>query len=162
MSTSYTFSGTDSYSVADVKTVMQNTYEDIIGFANKGMISYKTAESWIEDLSYILNQKVLDFFELQLYSSTGTWLKSYRYSANSFGYLSSGSSSGGINYYSIPDGSKVKLYAKLDSGKGNYQSVNDELNRRGWGIGSASEGSQTYERSYVSNSLELKRSVISK
>lgn len=162
MSTSYTFSGTDSYTISDVKAVMQNTYEDIIGFANKGMISYPSAEKWIEDLTYILNQKALKFFELQLYNSNGTWLKSYRYTANSFGYLSSGSSSGGINYYCVPDGSKVKLYAELDYGKGNYQSVNEELNRRGWGIGSASEGSQTYERSYVSNSLELKRSIILK
>ena len=162
MSTSYTFTGTDTYSVSDVKAVMQNTYEDIIGFANKGIISYQAAEKWIEDLTYILNQKALKFFELQLYNNLGSWLKSYRYTVNTFGYLSSGSSSGGINYYSFPDGAKVKLFAELDESKENYQRVNEELNRRGWGIGSASEGSQTYERSYISNSLELKRSIISK
>src|SRR6185295_7869892 len=114
MSTSYTFSGTDSYSVSDVKAVMQNTYEDIIGFANRGMISYQSAEKWIEDLTYTLNQKALKFFELQVYNSYGTWLKSYRYTVNTFGYLSSGSLSGGINYYSLPDGAKVKLFAELN------------------------------------------------
>ena len=163
MSTSYTFTGTDTYSVSDVKAVMQNTYEDIIGFANRGMVSYKSAEGWIEDLTYILNQKALKFFELQLFSSNGTWIKSYRYTVNSFGYLSSGSLSGGINYYSLPDGAKVKLFADLNQeNKELYQKVNEELNRRGWGNGAASEGTQTYERSYVSNSLELKRSKISK
>lgn len=161
MSTSYTFTGTDSYSLSDVKVVMQNTYEDIIGFANKGIITYKMAMNWIGDLTFALDAKVIKFFEVQLYDKTGNRYKSYRYDVDAYGYLNTGSMSGGINYYLFPDGTKAGLYAELDFSKSNAPGVNEELHRRGWGIGTAMEGSRTYERSYTSNNLQLKRSIIS-
>jgi hypothetical protein len=162
MSTSYTFSGTDSYTISDVKAVMQNTYEDIIGFANKEIITYQRATNWIEDLTYMLNAKVVKFFEIQLYDKAGNRYKSYRYDVDTYGYLTTGSISGGINYFSFPDGTKAGLYAELDFSKNNASSVNEELNRRGWGVGTAMDGTRAYERSYISNNLQLKRSVISK
>ncbi len=162
MSTTFTFSGTDTYSVSDVKAVMQNTYEDIIGFANRGIISYNTAKNWINDLTFVLNEKVVKFFEVQLYDKNSTCYKSYRYNVDTYGYLNTGSMSGGINYYSLPDGTTVKLYVHLDFSKNNSASVNEELKRRGWGTGEALEGSETYQRSYISNNLQLKRSEIIK
>ncbi len=98
MTTSYTFSGTDTYSVSDVKAVMQNTYEDIIGFANRQLVEYNYAKSWIEDLTYLLNKRALKSFELQLYNSAGTRFKTYRYEVNTWGVVSSSDKSGGINY----------------------------------------------------------------
>lgn len=158
----YTFTGTDSYSVSDVKAVMQNTYEDIVGFANKEIITYERAKSWIEDLTYVLNEKVINFFEVKLYDKSGNWYKTYRYTVDTYGYLSSGSPSGGINYFACPAGTIASLYIDLDFSKSNTARVNEELNRRGWGTGSATEGTSTHERNYVSNSLQLKRSVITK
>ena len=161
MSSSYTFSGTESYSVTDVKAVMQNTYEDIIGFANRGLITYERAKSWIEDLTYVLNQKVIKFFEIQLYDGL-TWFKTYRYTVDTYGYLTTGSTSGGINYYILPAGTRAILYVDLDFSKADTSGVNEELKRRGWGTGSATEGNSTYQKSYVSNNLQLKRSEINK
>lgn len=163
MSTSYTFSGTDSYSVADVKAVMQNTYEDIIGFANRKMAEYGQAERWIEDLTYMLNKKALRSFELQLYNGSGRF-KSYRYDVNASGVVSSGDKSGGINYFEIPATTKVGLYADLNPDSSTYDEVRNELiQNRNWGTsGSAMSGTSSYERSYVSNDLQLKRSVIIK
>lgn len=160
----YTFSGTDSYSVADVKAVMQNTYEDIIGFANRQLIEYGNAESWIEDLTYILNKKAMKSFELQFYNSSGQRFKSYRYEVNSWGLVTSGDKSGGINYFEFPSSTKVGLFAKLDKDSTNYPTVLKELTEnRGWGTnGSAMDGNATRERNYVSNSLQLSRSVITK
>lgn len=162
MSTSQTFTGTDTYSVSDVKAVMQNTYEDIIGFANREMITYAWAKSWIDDLTYMLNKKVIKFFEIQLYDKYGSWFKSYRYDVDAYGYLSTGSLSGGINFYSFAEGTTARLLVHLDFTNNNAAAVNEELQRRGWGVGSASEGSQTYQRSYTSNNLQLKRSEITK
>lgn len=158
----FTFSGTDSYSEADVKAVMQNTYEDIIGFANRQIISYDRAKGWIEDLTYILKQKVVNFFEIQLYNTSGQKFMSYRYTVDSYGYLSTGSASGGMDYYSIPNGCRATLYVDLDYSKPNTNAVNAELNRRGWGTGTAMDGTHTHERNYVSNDLRLQRSVIKK
>lgn len=162
MSTSYTFSGTDTYSVSDVKAVMQNTYEDIIGFANRQLVEYNYAKSWIEDLTYLLNKRALKSFELQLYNSAGTRFKTYRYEVNTCGIVSSSDKSGGINYWEIPVNTKVGLFADLDTNSPSYQTVLNELTQnRGWGSnGSAMTGNSSYERSYASGSLQLKRSVI--
>lgn len=159
----YTFTGTDTYSVSDVKAVMQNTFEDIVGFANRGFISYDRAKGFIEDLTYILKNKTLKAFEIQL-SQAGTRYKSYRYVVGVAGYISSGDLSGGINYWSLPSGTVVQLYAELDNDSAAYSTVLQELqNNRGWGSnGSAMEGNSQTERSYVSNSLQLKRSVITR
>ena len=160
----YTFSGTDSYSVSDVKAVMQNTYEDIVGFANRQIVEYNDAKKWIEDLTYILNKKAIKSFELQLYNSTGQRFKSYRYEVNMWGLIISGDKSGGINYFDIPTSTKIGLFANLDKESTNYFSVLKELTEnRGWGTnGTAMEGSASHERSYVSNSLQLNRTVITK
>lgn len=158
-----TFTGTDTYTVADVKAVMQNTYEDIIGFANKGIISYDRAKGWINDITYLLNEKLLKSFEIQLYNSAGTKFQSYKYTVSVGGHLSSGSLSGGINFWSIPAGSTAGLFADMDYGKPNSTSVNEELERRGWGHnGSPLTGNESSERDYISNSLKLSRSVITK
>lgn len=163
MSTS-TFTGTDSYSVADVKAVMQNTYEDIIGFANRKFITYEDAEKWIEDLTYLLKKEILESFEVQLYDSSGERFRSYRYSVDTWGILSIGDKSGGINFYEIPSGATINLFAKLNKNAGNYSRVLKELvENRGWGTnGSEMTGDETHQRNYVSNSLQLKRSVITK
>lgn len=158
----YTFTGTDSYSEADVKAVMQNTYEDIIGFANREVIPYDRAKRWIEDLTYVLNQKVVKFFEIQLYNTSGQKFMSYRYTVDNNGYLSTGSSSGGIDYYDIPKDCSARLFVDIDYTKPNISAVEAELKKRNWGIGEAMEGSQTHERNYVSNDLRLQRSVIKK
>ncbi|MCP2027427.1 hypothetical protein L1276_002584 [Flavobacterium sp. HSC-32F16] len=158
----YTFSGTESYSESDVKAVMQNTYEDIIGFANRQIISYAHAESWIEDLTYILNQKVVKFFEIQINNASGTKFMSYKYTVDNYGYLSTGTASGGINYFAIPNGCSATLYVDLDFSKTNATLVNDNLRKRGWGTGSALQGTETQDRNYVSNNLRLQRSIITK
>lgn len=161
MSSTYTFSGTDTYSVSDVKAVMQNTFEDIIGFANRQLITYERAKQIIDDLTYILKNKTLKAFEIQLYQD-GKRYKSYRYEVSLSGFISSGDASGGINYFALPTSTFVGVYAELDNSSLSYASVLNELqSNRNWGTnGSAMEGSTTHERNYISNSLQLKRSVI--
>lgn len=158
----YTFSGTETYSESDVKAVMQNTYEDIIGFANRQIITYARAERWIEDLTYVLNQKVIKFFEIQIQNASGEKFMSYKYTVDTYGYLSTGTASGGINYFAIPSECSATLYVDLDFSKSTTVAVNEELNRRGWGSGTALQGTESQERNYVSNNLRLQRSVVKK
>ena len=159
----FTFTGTDSYTEADVKAVMQNTYEDIIGFANKGIITYDRAKGWINDITYMLKEKVLKSFEIQLYDSAGTRFQSYKYTVSVGGHISSGNLSGGINFWSIPAGTYAGLFADINNSLSNAPGVNTELERRGWGTnGSPLAGNQTSERDYISNNLKLSRSVITK
>lgn len=160
MSTTFTVSETESYSEADVKAVMKNAYEDIIGFANIGVITYTRAKGWIEDTIFILNRKCLKFYEIQLYDKNNSWIESFRYDVVLGGFFSS-SASGGINYYKYPEGTKAVFYAELDELNQNYQEVNRILHEeRGWGYGSASAGTAQIERNYVNGNLTLKRSLI--
>ncbi|HWA34423.1 MAG TPA: hypothetical protein VG737_09855 [Cyclobacteriaceae bacterium] len=160
MALTFTISESETYSEADVKAVMKNTYEDIIGFANRDMITYSTAKTWIEDLIFILNKNALKFFEIKIYTAGGTWLKAYRYEVSS-GYFVSSAPSGGINYFDFPDNSHATLYAELDYANRNATEVNRILHEeRGWGTGAASQGIIQKERSYVSGNLALNRSVI--
>lgn len=164
MSETFTISNSESYSEADVKVVMQNTYEDIIGFANRKLIDYSRVKHWIEDLVYLLNKEVLKSFEIQLYNSSGEKFKAYKYAVNTYGYLSSGGNSGGINYFEIPDSTRFGLYADIDFTKPNADEIRNHLyNERNWGTnGSGMQGNSLYERSHSSGSLELKRYVINK
>lgn len=157
----YTFSGTESYSESDVKAVMQNTYEDIIGFANRQIITYAAAESWIEELTYVLNKRFVKFFEVQLKNSNGVTFKSYRYTVDSFGYLSTGASSGGINYFSIPANTTASLFVQIsdDAPAGTLESLRTT---RGWGSGTAMTGNELHNRNYISNNLRIQRSEITK
>lgn len=160
MSTTFTISATETYSEADVKAVMKNTYEDIIGFANRKIISYDRAKGWIEDLIFILNRKCLSFFEIKLYDKDGKWIETYRYEVSSGSFVS-GSSSGGIDYFKYPEGTTAGLLASLDFSNENANEVNRILKEeRGWGTGSASSGTAQKERSYVSGDLALNRSLI--
>jgi len=160
--TTFNVSETEVYSEADVKAVMKFTYEDIIGFANRKLIDYERVKKWIEDITYLLNKRVLNSFEIQMYNSAGERFKCYRYVAieNSF---TSGGTSGGINYYEIPSDTKFGLFADIDYSKENIEDVKKHLGERGWGInGSSLEGNAAYERSYSSGTLKLDRYEITK
>lgn len=164
MSTTFTISNTETYTEADVKAVMQNTYEDIIGFANRKLVDYSIVKSWIEDLVYLLNEEVLESFEIQLYNSAGIRFQAYKYVVNKYGYIDSGSSSGGLNYFEIPDGTRFGLFADIDFSHSNIEEVKKYLyDKRGWGTnGTGMQGNSSFERSHSSGSLELKRFVINK
>lgn len=160
MAWTFTISESETYSEADVKVVMRSTYEDIIGFANRGIITYSAAKKWIEDVIFIMNKKSLKFFEIKLFNSSNKWIRTYRYEVAS-GFLVSNSLSGGINYFDFPDGTWATLYAELDYTNERANEVNRILHEeRGWGYGSATQGTLQRERSYVSGNLALNRSII--
>jgi hypothetical protein len=164
MSETYTIANSEVYSEANVKAVMQNTYEDIIGFANRKLVDYSRVKYWVEDLVFLLNEKVLKSFEIQLYSSADVRFKAYRYVVNANGYIDSGSSSGGINYFEIPDGTKFDLLADVDFTKENTEKIKKYLyNDRNWRQdGSSMQGTASFERSHSNGNLELKRYVVNK
>jgi hypothetical protein len=164
MSETFTVSNTETYTEANVKAVMQNTYEDILGFANRKLVDYSRIKGWIEDLVYLLNKRILKSFEIQLYNSSGERFKSYKYVVNLYGNIDSGSSSGGINYFEIPDGTKFGLFADIDYTHSKIDEVKKYLfDVRSWGSdGSGMQGSSSFERSHSSGVLELKRYVVNK
>ena len=156
MSLVYTTSETGTYTESRARVVMQSVLEDIVVLASANMIVPNTALKWMEDLLYLLNERVLDYFELQFNCNGGR--NGYKYVLSEDGSLNENSSSGGIDPYQFPQGTTVALVANLDLTKTNIRKVYDELARRGWGTnGVALHGQATYERAYSKDGYGLKR-----
>lgn len=158
MTESYTASYTSTYTEARAVVVMLSVLEDLIILASARMISYEKAKNWMEDLLYLSNAKVLNFFELQYYFSNGMRIGGYKYTLSDDGSLFENSQSGGIDPYDIPKGSMVKLFADIDYTKRNISNVREYLARRGWGTNGSTLGGQVvYERIYSKDGYGLRR-----
>ena len=158
MSQTYTSTYTSTYTEARARVVMVSVLEDFNILALSRMITFETAKSWMEDLLYLLNAKVLNYFELQYYTFTGLRVGGYRYTLRDDGSLHENSLSGGIDPYDVPQGSKVKLFADIDYSKSNIGKVKQYLAQRGWGTNGVPLGGQAvYERAYSKDGYGLQR-----
>lgn len=162
MSQTYTTTRTNTYTEARARVVMLSVLEDLAVLAASRMISFETAKDWMEDLLYLVNARVLNFFELQYYSSTGSRIGGYKYNLSEDGSLQENSQSGGIDPYDVPDGTKVKLFADIDYARQNITEVNEYLASRGWGTNGTPLGGQAvYERAYSKDGYGLRRYKVS-
>ena len=158
MSETYTGSYTDTYTEARARVVMLSVLADLLALADARMVSIEKAKRWMEDLLYLLNARVLNYFELQFYSFSRIKFGGYKYSLSEDGSLHENSDSGGIDPYDFPAGTSVGLFADIDNSKKNISEVMEYLACRGWGTnGSALSGQETYERAYSKDGYGLKR-----
>jgi hypothetical protein len=158
MSQTYSGTYTSTYTEARARVVMVSVLEDLIVLAASRLVTYETAKKWMDDLLYLLNARVLNYFELQVYSSNGSSIGGYKYILKDDGSLQENSKSGGIDPYSLPIGAKVGLFADIDYTKNNIINVKQCLANRGWGTnGIPLNGQASYERAYSKDGYGLQR-----
>jgi len=158
MSQTYTTTYTSTYSEARARAVMLSVLEDLFVLAGSLILDYNKAKKWMEDLLFLLNARVLNSFELQVYSSAGSRIGGYKYTLKDDGTLHENSQSGGIDPYDLPAGARVGLFADIDYSKKNIEEVKEYLRQRGWGTnGSPLGGQATYERAYSKDGYGLER-----
>lgn len=158
MSETYTTTYTNTYTEARARAVMLSVLADLLALSDARMVSIEKAKQWMEDLLYLLNARVLNYFELQFYSSSAIRIGGYKYTLSDDGTLRENSGSGGIDPYDVPAGTGVRLFADIDYSKNNISEVKGYLARRGWGSnGTALKGQETYERAYSKDGYGLKR-----
>jgi hypothetical protein len=158
MSQTYSTTQTSTYTEARSRVVMVSILEDLIVLAASRLIDHEKAKKWMDDLLYLLNARVLNYFELQVYVPNGSRVGAYRYVLKDDGSLQEDSKSGGIDPYGLPVGARVGLFADIDYSKSNIVEVNQYLVSRGWGTnGTPIAGQASYERTYSKEGYGFQR-----
>jgi len=141
---------------------MLSVLEDITVLAVSRMITIETAKKWMDDLLYLLNARVLNYFELQFFSPTNLRIGGYKYTLSEDGSLHENSQSGGIDPYDLLRGAGVKLFADIDYSKKNIPEVLQYLTKQGWGTnGTSLCGQAVFERAYSKDGYGIKRFKVS-
>jgi hypothetical protein len=155
MTSTATSTRTTTTTEARVRAVMQKVAANLSAFVVAGIVDRARAQKWADDITYLLVEDSIDFFELQL---NGRAL-GLRYTVSSDGSIHQDSASGGLDIYGLPAGTTVKLYAHVRSGIS--QAVWAELKRRGWGFdGQKMEAEESEPRPFSSEGFGLTRTKL--
>ncbi len=143
---------------ARVRAVMNKVSANLVAFVVSGHVTQAQAAKWTDDLIYLQLQEALDFFEIQATLPSGD-KRGFRYRVSSDGSAQQDSSSGGIDVYGLPVGTKVGLFANLRPDIS--ANVRTELGRRGWGFnGQQLAATESETRMYSNNGYGLTRSKL--
>jgi hypothetical protein len=140
--------------------VLGKVYEDMLALFQAGLLTKEKCDRWRDDLLYIIDNRTMSYFQFQLKKSDGSEIGGLHYEQSSTGTITTDDKTGGIDYWNLPEHSKVNLLVSLNTSAAKYNEVNEELNRRGWGTGSALTGTQEYLKSYSKDGFGFKQSKI--
>lgn len=158
MTYTYTTSRTTTMTEARVRAVMRKVAANFCAFVAARHINETRAANWARDLTYMQTEEALDYFEVQVREPSG---KEYglRYTISADGTVVEDSSSGGLDVYGIPRGSKISLYAKPLPGQ--LEHIRDYLERNGWGFnGSSLDGETGASRSFSTGGYGITRQLV--
>lgn len=160
MTYTQSYSRTSTYTEARARVVMEKFFDDIVGLFSRDLITKDKALKWHEDILYVLSKEAAEFFEIQFNSSTLNQC-GIRYKVSDDGYIYENSESGGIDYFNLPNDTKVSLFLSLRPSSAKYNEVLQELSNRGWGTnGKALENSMVRDRSYSKDGYGLVRNKV--
>ena len=149
---------TNTFTEARAREVLGKTFDDFLAMYYRGLISSKErCESFIDDLTYLLNKQAIDRFQIKFIKPNGT-KSALEYEVSDDGTLFEDSPSGGIDYYQYPKDTHVSLWVNYRPNTS--ERVFSEMRKRGWGAGSPIVGTREYDRSYSKNGYGLKRYTI--
>jgi len=151
---------TGTYSDARLRAVMAEVGADFYAPCAAGFITAEMARSWTEEISYILQLRGARRFQLQCTQPNGYKL-ALQYDVSSDGSLRETSGAGGIDFFSLPLGTKVGLCVELDEQSPNIAAVRAYTASRGWGTnGQNVQGDATRDRAYSKDGYGVVRSKI--
>ncbi|MDP2313823.1 MAG: hypothetical protein Q8P41_13020 [Pseudomonadota bacterium] len=151
---------TTTFSVARVRQVMDNVYDDIQALISRKFLSREEGARWYDDLVYLLNAQVLELFEVQLAPPLGL-RRALRYQVRDDGRVQGTMPSGGLDLFSLPSGTAANLCVHYRRDAGDLTAVSRELARRGWTTGgSLVSGAAVADRTYGAGGWGLERSRV--
>jgi len=142
---SFTKSGTDTYSEVRANYIVGKVYENTLNLMNTGLISKLRADGIRSDILYLLSKKALNWFELQFHKPDGT-KGGIHYQLKADGSIYTDEPSGGLDFWSLPANTVVKL-------------VDAQITAWGWGTGNALQGTMEYHRSFSKEGFGLQQSL---
>ena len=160
MSFTGTATQTNTFTDARLKAVMPEVGADFYAMAAAGLITYKTAENWTEELTFVLQHQAAYGFQVQL-RRAGSPAIALDYRVSSDGTIRESSTGGGIDYYALPAGTTASLFVDMNYRAAQIAIVNAYTASRGWGTnGQPVQGTPERDRAYSSNGYGVIRNRI--
>lgn len=154
----YTLSASNTYSATAAKAVMQSVGVDLHQLVHRGFttLTVERVERWSEVVLYLMDKKVLEYFQLQFTMPDGT-KKAITYTIRSQGSFSTNDDPGGLYVvWDMPVTTRVGILVS-----GNWDSeTEDYLARKGWGEGQPVQGQERYDRGYSKDNYGVERKFI--
>jgi hypothetical protein len=145
-SSTYTESSSSTYTESRARVVMRKVFADLLGITSRGFLALDRAQRWVDEIKYCLDKEAVEFFEIQFRLPSGE-SKGLQYEVSDDGTLSEDSRSGGMDYFDLPDGTKVHLVVRLKSTHRHL--VVPQLTLWGWGFnGTMLEGQVVRDHAY--------------
>lgn len=149
-----------TFTSARVRDVMLEVGADFTGLVAPRLITFETANSWAEDLSFVLEREAARGFQVQ-FTCPGYAAKALDYRVSADGTLQERNTSGGIDYFGLPAGTRASLFVDLDYSATRISEVLAHLRARGWGFeGQAVAGNANRDRVYSKDGYGVVRSKV--
>lgn len=160
MTSSYTATRGGTFTVARAREVMQEVLADFMNVASAGLIDREVIQEWHAELSYAVENEVIDTFQLQLHRPVGE-PAALGYAVKADGSVQETSRAGGIDFHSFPTGTAVRLRVHYRMNAPKLEAVREYLRARGWTTGgSMVEGSASRDRAYSKDGYGITRSRV--
>ncbi len=144
---------------ARVRNVMVEVRADFTNVALAGLAELGPWMETCEQLAYILENGAAKSFQI-MFTCPGQKPRALAYTVSADGSLRASDQAGGIDYYSLPAGTKAVLVVTPDLGSKNWPGVKTYLSQRGWGSGEGVSGAGSADRVYSSDGYGVSRSKI--
>lgn len=150
---------TGSWSIANVRRVMEKVHEDLLGDVNAGLCSEAFAQTIYRDLSKLLELRAIKLFQFQ-YKEPGGRQSGFQYQVSDDGSVTSSDRSGGRNLLRFPRGTKLNLVVDSIGGPNSAEAL-EYLKEQGWGFdGRLLDGRAGRSRVYAHNGYALTRTEV--
>jgi hypothetical protein len=136
---------------------MRHVLGDFMNAASRGLMSRERLQAWHEDVEYAVLAEVLETFELQ-FTLPGERRVALRYTVRDDGTVLGGAKAGGIDFYALPEDTRVGLHVVYRAGARNLDKVQSYLRGRGWTTGGALiAGAPVSDRSFSKDGFGVAR-----
>lgn len=155
-----TSSQTSTCTDARVRHVMNKVHDDLVMLEAREFVSPSTVLRWVEETREVLAMEAATRFQVKLTTPLGVQSAiEYRVSAD--GSVSEDRESGGVNFYSLPRGTKASIVIELVPSGPKRERALEYLKKRGWGFnGQLLAAPGTQDRAYSSGGYGLNRNLI--
>jgi hypothetical protein len=155
-----TRSRTDTFTEARLAAVMPEVGADFYAMASAGLITLATAQSWTEELTFILKHRAAQRFQIQLHCPDRATI-ALDYQVRSDGTVHESGTGGGIDYFALPAGTYAGLLVTLDDKAPYAATVRAYIVQRGWGTdGQAVPGDPVRDRAYSKDGYGVVRGKV--
>jgi hypothetical protein len=155
-------SRTSTFTEARVRYIMNKVFDDLVMVTACDFATVEQVTQWAEEITAILLLEAAELFQVKFRRPDGV-TAAITYTVSDDGSLAEDGSSGGVNYFAHPAGTKASIVIRLRAGARKHPEAVDYLKGRGWTFnGTILEDAGTRDRAYSSNGYGVARALVGK